>query len=91
MSYRKAEEVLPFELINEIQKYISGECLYIPAKFAKKSDWGIKSGYRQELDTRNGDIFAEYLKGLNIAELAEKYFLSEKSIYRIIIQMKLLK
>lgn len=90
MSYRKAEEVLPVELINEIQKYVSGECLYIPVKFGKKSNWGIKSGYRKELYNRNRDIFRWYQKGLSISELAEKYFLSEKSIYRIIYEMKLL-
>lgn len=88
MSYRKAEEVLPVELINEIHKYVSGECLYIPVKYGKKIDWGMKSGYRHELNSRNKDIFALYLKGISIYELAERYYLSEKSIYRIIDQMK---
>lgn len=88
MSYRKAEEVLPVELINEIQKYVCGECLYIPVKFGKKIDWGIKSGYRHELNKRNIDIFDLYLKGRSVSELAVRYYLSEKSVYRIINQMK---
>lgn len=90
MSYIKAEEVLPVELINEIHKYVSGQCLYIPAKFGEKLDWGIKSGYRQELNDRNGEIFGLYLKGVSISELAERYYLSEKSIYRIISQRKIM-
>ncbi len=90
MNYIKAEEVLPVELINEIQKYVSGECLYIPVKFGKKVGWGIKSGYRHELNNRNRDIFGLYQKGISVSDLAEKYYLSEKSIYRIIYQMKMM-
>jgi Mor family transcriptional regulator len=90
MRYIKAEEVLPLELMNEIQKYVSGECLYIPKKFGKRLDWGIRSGYRHELSNRNKDIFGLYLKGISISELAERYYLSEKSIYRIVYQMKMM-
>lgn len=89
MRYIKAEEVLPTELINEIHKYVSGECLYIPVK-GKKLNWGIKSGYRNELNDRNRAIFGLYLKGISVSDLAERYYLSEKSIYRIIYQMKMM-
>lgn len=87
MGYKKAEEVLPTELINEIHKYVSGECLYIPVKCEKKLAWGIKSGYRQELNKRDRDIFVLHQKGISVSELSEKFFLSEKSIYRIISKM----
>jgi len=32
MSYKKAEEVLPVEIIEMIQQYIEGENIYIPQK-----------------------------------------------------------
>ncbi len=88
MNYIKAEQVLPLELINEIHKYVSGECLYIPIKPEERTEWGIRSGYRQELDERNKYIYTLYLDGIGIPELAELYYLSEKSIYRIINQIK---
>lgn len=87
MSYISAEKVLPTELINQIHKYVSGECLYIPVMHKKRKVWGMKSGYRQELDIRDSDIFALHQKGISVSELSEKYFLSEKSIYRIISKM----
>ena len=34
MSYRKAEEILPRELIEVIQQYVDGENIYIPRKLA---------------------------------------------------------
>ena len=37
MSYRKAEEILPRELIEVIQQYVDGENIYIPRKKAGAS------------------------------------------------------
>lgn len=84
MSYKRADEILPTELIKELHKYVSGECIYIPVKCEKRIDWGLKSGYRQELDKRDRAIYESYQKGISVSELSELYFLSEKSIYRII-------
>lgn len=84
MSYIKAEEVLPKELVQEIQKYISGRNLYIPMKQGEKTGWGKKSGYRQELLQRNEEILRLHQEGMDVAKIAQKYFLSEKSIYRIL-------
>ena len=47
MSYKNAKDVLPDELIREIQKYIDGDLLYIPTK-SEKTEWGIRSGARQK-------------------------------------------
>jgi len=41
MSYIKAEEILPPELINEIQKYIQGTQIYIPKKQGRRLGWGM--------------------------------------------------
>ena len=38
MSYIKAENVLPQELIETIQQYVDGKLIYIPCK--EKQEWG---------------------------------------------------
>ncbi len=87
MSYIRAEEILPTELLKELHKYVNGKCLYIPVKYEKRLDWGIKNGYRKELDNRDKAIFELRQKGVSVSELSKRYFLSEKSIYRIISKM----
>jgi len=88
MGYRKAEEILPLEIIELIQQYVDGESIYIPRKQANRQDWGSSTGVRQELSLRNQEIYADYISGSRITELARKYFLSEKSIQRIVRSMK---
>ena len=87
MGYIKAEEVLPTELVELIQEYAEGQMLYIPRKGDKKTAWGTKTGTRELLFKRNEQIYAEYLSGIKVAELSEKYYLTEKSIQRIIRDM----
>ena len=84
MSYRKAEQVLPQELIELIQNYVDGECLYIPRKAEKRRGWGEQTRIREELRERNAYIVKDYQKGICVKELAVKYYLSEKSIQRIL-------
>lgn len=36
MGYVKAMDVLPREIVEQIQKYVSGEVIYIPKKAGKK-------------------------------------------------------
>ena len=88
MSYRKAEEILPMEIIELIQKYVDGENIYIPRKENKRKEWGEKTSIRQELRERNIKIFTDFEKGYKVQELSVKYFLSEKSIQRILRKMK---
>ena len=88
MSYLNAEEVLPMELVELIQKYVEGQMLYIPKRSQEKTAWGTKTGTRELLYKRNQEIYAEYLSGVKVAVLAEKYYLTEKSIQRIIRNMK---
>ncbi len=89
MSYLNAEEVLPMELVELIQKYVEGQMLYIPKRSQEKTAWGTKTGTRELLYKRNQEIYAEYLSGVKVAVLAEKYYLTEKSIQRIIRNMKM--
>lgn len=88
MGYRKAEEILPAEIIQIIQQYVDGESIYIPRKEENKQEWGTRTRIRQELYERNLLIYEDFISGKKISELADKYFLSEKSIQRIIHKMK---
>lgn len=89
MGYIKAEEILPIEVIEIIQQYVDGKNIYIPRKQANRQEWGTNTQIKQELSIRNQKIYQEYLLGAKIADLACKYYLSEKSIQRIIRKMKL--
>lgn len=84
MGYIKAEEILPAEVIELIQQYVDGRNIYIPRKQNHRQEWGKSTKIKQELSVRNEQIYKDYRTGLKISELAEKYFLSEKSIQRII-------
>ena len=86
MEYRNAKDLLPDALIKELQSYIQGGYLYIPAKREQKKHWGEVSGYRRELQQRNQQIREEYRKGTSAECLAEKYFLSVHAIRKIIYQ-----
>ena len=88
MSYRRAEQILPMEMIELIQNYVDGECIYIPRKESARRTWGEGTKTRQELNSRNYNIFNDYKNGFKTMELAEKYYLSEKSIQRIVCTMK---
>ena len=88
MGYIKAEEILPPHIVKLIQQYIDGESIYIPRKERNKKEWGSNTLIRQELRERNSFIFADYQRGGRIRELSAKYYLSEKSIQRIIRDMK---
>lgn len=88
MGYRKAEEILPAELIEQIQQYVDGQNIYIPKRADNRLEWGARTKIRQELEVRNHQIYADYQDGMRIAELTDKYCLSEKSIQRIIRDMK---
>ena len=45
MSYVRAEDVLPKELIETIQQYVNGKCVYIPCK--EKKVWGSQTKTRE--------------------------------------------
>ena len=84
MKYVKASNVLPEEIIEIIQQYIDGEYIYIPKKENSREAWGTKTNIKEELSKRNSKIFKDYISGEKVDSLSHKYFLSEKSIQRII-------
>jgi len=83
MAYKNAREVLPHELIREIQKYIDGDLIYIPTK-QTKGEWGMRSGAKQKYAQRNFEIREQYRNSTSIEELASRYFLSVDSIKKIV-------
>ena len=82
MSYVRAEDILPQELIETIQQYVSGKSIYIPCK--EKKVWGSQTKTKQYYKSRNHEICQKHIKGISIKVLAKEYSLSEKSIQRII-------
>jgi Mor family transcriptional regulator len=88
MSYIRAEKILPLEIVELIQEYIDGENIYIPKKEGNRQQWGGNTQTRQELKKRNEQIYYDSLQGQSVFMLSEKYYLSPKSIQRILCNMK---
>ena len=84
MSYIKAEDILPEELIRQIQEYTDGVYIYIPRKPGTRHRWGQETDYQTELKIRNDRIRKDYASGEGVTALSRKYHLSEKSIRRIL-------
>ena len=87
MKYRNAQDIFPENLLRQIQKYVSGETVYIPAGSVKKA-WGESSGYQQFIRERNADMRAAFSQGKSIGELMEQYALSYDSVKRIVYSRK---
>ena len=83
MKYRRASEVLPEELLREVQKYTQGEVLYIP-KTTEHKKWGEQSGARTFYEQRNNKIRARYMEKFPVERLADEYCLSEDMIRKIL-------
>ncbi|HHU77331.1 MAG: CD3324 family protein [Caldicoprobacterales bacterium] len=87
MGYKNGKDVLPCELLQELQKYIQGELLYIPKKKNSRAGWGENNGTRNKIRKRNEEIHRLYVRGMRIQELVTRYHLSEDSIRKIIIKV----
>lgn len=42
MGYKRAEEILPVEVIELIQQYVDGASIYIPRKQENRQEWGLR-------------------------------------------------
>ncbi len=83
IGYKNAADVLPEALIAQIRRYVEGEAIYIP-KAERRTKWGENSGTRNEYNDRNRRIADERRQGKTVAELSERYCLSEDSIRKIL-------
>jgi len=88
MSYIKAMDVLPGELIDKVQSYIDGAYIYIPRKEGLKKAWGEKTKSREIVAARNSEIYRRYAAGNSVVSLSNTFYLSPKSIQRIIAGIK---
>lgn len=84
MSYVKAADVLPQELIDLIQTYIDGEYIYVPRRAPNRKAWGERTGSKEATHARNLEIYRAYTGGVSTSCLSQRYFLSPKSIQKII-------
>lgn len=86
MRYVRAQDILPTELLTQLQQYVDGAYLYIPRKQENRLSWGDRTQSKRETAARNGDIYRRSLDGETPVQLAEAYFLTEKTIRRIILE-----
>ncbi|KOF55630.1 MULTISPECIES: CD3324 family protein [Clostridium] len=84
MSYANARDILPNEVLEIIQKYVDGEYIYIPRKEENKMAWGELTKSKEELKVRNDRIYKDYLEGISVQSLSKNYYLSPKTIQKII-------
>lgn len=84
MIYKNGKEILPAELLIELQKYVQGELIYIPKKEPTRAGWGQLNGTRATIRLRNREICKLYTEGLPVPDLIRRFHLSEDSIKKII-------
>jgi len=84
MKYRNASEILPDDLLRELQKYAPGEILYVPSDKCRKK-WGADTGARKFYEQRNEEIRHKYFdQKATIDILCEEYSLSDETIRKIL-------
>ncbi len=84
MAYKNAREILPEALLSQIQRYCSGELLYIPAPVESKTVWGGRSGAKAHYAERNEKIRKLYSEHYSAEKLAGMFYLSVDSIKKIV-------
>lgn len=84
MGYRNGKEILPDDLIAQIQKYVDGETVYIPRKEEQRKGWGEYTNTKALIAERNKEIYKKYQKGYRVADLAKEYHISTQGIYKIL-------
>lgn len=88
MGYKQANKIFPANLLNEIQNYVDGQYVYIPRRDGNQKMWGEVNKSKEVISERNIEIFEKYNNGISVKELALMYYLSTKTIYKIINKMK---
>ena len=83
MKYINAAEILPEQLLKELQRYADGDVLYIP-KASTKKEWGASSGSRTFYEERNKEIQRLYREGHSMDALVKQYGLAYSTIKKII-------
>lgn len=82
--YRNAIDILPKNLLEQVQRYVHGQEIYIPKRSQTRLGWGERNGTRKQLDMRNRTIVYRYLRGESIDSLMEEFHLSYDSVRKIV-------
>lgn len=88
MKYINAKDVLPKELIEQLQDYVQGSYVYVPKREDEIKVSDRKSEYRIELEKRNEHIYLKHLQKWSHEQIAKLYHLSLPSIRRIIFEQR---
>lgn len=88
VSYTNADRILPRELLDAIQQYADGVYLYIPRKAERKRAWGEPRTPAGSGSPGNRELYEKHLGGAPVHKLAEEYYLSAKTIYKILASMR---
>ena len=89
MKYKNAKVVFPKSLLEEIQKYVQGDLIYIPKSSDRYEKWGTNTETKAVLARRNQEIINAFQAGMSVVELATRYFLAEETIKKIVYCKKL--
>lgn len=84
MKYINGKDILPQQLLEQLQHYVQGELLYIPRRENSRAGWGAVNGTRLMIRTRNTEICRMYEEGATVQELMANYHLSEDSIRKVL-------
>lgn len=87
MSYKNGKDILPSSLLEELQKYIQGELIYIPREEKARKGWGENNGTRKAIFDRNLEIYEQYKSGISINALVSLYSLSDDSIKKVLVKV----
>ncbi len=82
--YINGEDILPQDLLKQVQRYVQGKEIYIPKSSKSRLRWGERNGAKLEIAKRNEEILTRYRSGDSIESLMGDYYLSYDSIRRII-------
>ena len=88
MNYKNGRDILPAELLTELQNFVQGELIYIPKKSTNRAGWGELNGARKSIRERNHKISKLYQNGWSIDRLIGHFHLSEDSVKKIVSRTK---
>ncbi|MBR1585257.1 MAG: hypothetical protein IJ662_06935 [Clostridia bacterium] len=86
MSYIRADRILPAELLESLQQYAAGKTIYVPGN--RKQKWGSGTAAKEFFCERNNRIYEAFQRGTSVEKLSQSFYLSEKSIQRILRNQK---
>lgn len=87
MKYVNAKDILPEDMLKQLQTYAAGTLLYVPKEGEEKS-WGEASGYRTYLLKRNRMILNFFQYGVSLDEIADVFGLSKETVKKIVYNRK---